>query len=336
MAHYHRPPRRSRLRVAAAAVLAPLAAALLLASCADPAAGPSGASTVRVGAVAYDLSAHQSHVTVAADPRLVAELPAAVRASGTLVVGSGSAGAGTPPLAFTADDDRTPIGVEVDIAHLVASRLGLRPEIAVTSWENLFLGLDSGRYQVGISNIGVSEARKQKYDFATYRLGLHAFEAKAGTTLRVSGPADISGRTVGVSSGTLQEAILLRWNAEDEKAGRPPAQLRYYQSSTDYYLALQSGRLDLFLGPNPVATYHVATAKQTQIVGTVSSSFPLTGLVGIATKKGDGLAQPLADALDASIADGTYARVLAKWGLQGEAVDHALVNPPGLPVSATR
>ncbi|MGW7679617.1 ABC transporter substrate-binding protein [Kribbella sp. NPDC054772] len=297
-------------------------------------AGPQTSAPPKSGdasQVAFDTSATQQHITTAKVDAIAAELPRAVRESGKLVIGNGSAGGGLPPLGFTADDNKTPIGTEIDIAYLVASVLGLRPEIDTTSWENLFLGLDSGKYQVGISNIGVSELRKEKYDFATYRLGLHAFEAKLGSGLKISGPADISGKTVAVSSGTLQEAILVDWNKQNAAAGRKPANLKYYQQAADTYLALQSGRIDLYLGPNPNATYHVATQHQTEIVGTVSSSYPVQGLVGITTKKGNGLAKPLADALNAAIADGSYAKVLAKWGLQGEAVPKSLVNPPGLP-----
>lgn len=57
----------------------------------------------------------------------------------------------------------------------------------------------------------------------------------------------------------------------------------------------------------------------------------MQGLVGVTTKKHNGLAKPLADALNAAIADGSYAKVLQKWGLSAEAVPKSLVNPPGLP-----
>ncbi len=303
---------------------------LALAACADPvtqSASTSGDASV----VAFDTSANQQRITSAKVDSIAAALPAAVRESGTLVIGNGSAGGGLPPLGFTADDNKTPIGVEIDIAHLVASVLGLKAEVQTTSWENLFLGLDSGKYQVGISNIGVSELRKEKYDFATYRLGLHAFEAKKGSGVKIAGPADISGKTIAVSSGTLQEAILLDWNKQNVAAGRKPANPKYYQQASDTYLALESGRIDLYLGPNPNASYHVATQAKTEIVGTVSSSYPVQGLVGITTKKDNGLVKPLADALNAAITDGSYAKVLKKWGLDAEAVPKSLINPPGLP-----
>jgi polar amino acid transport system substrate-binding protein len=324
-------------RRALLAATAFLTTATTLGACADP--GPTGTAEVdpkdlggsKVLPVSFDTSAVQKRPTGTLHPEIAAELPASVKAGGTLVIGSGGAGGGIPPLAFTADDNRTPIGVEVDVAHLVADVLGLKPEVRTTSWENLFIGVDSGKYQVAISNVGVSEERKEKYDFATYRLGLHAFEAKKGSNLRVTGPADISGKRVAVGSGTLQEAILLRWNEANAKAGRAPAELVYYQGTTEYYLALDSGRIDLYLGPNPTATYHVVTAGRTQIVGTVSSSYPIPGKVGVLTKKGSGLAKPVSDAINAAIADGSYAEVLERWGLTAEAVPASEVNPSGLP-----
>ncbi|MGO4598550.1 ABC transporter substrate-binding protein [Terrabacter sp. 2RAF25] len=325
---------RRRALLAAAAFLT---TATTLGACADPA--PTGTAEVdpkdlggsKVLPVSFDTSADQKRPTGKLHPEIAAELPAVVKARGTLVIGSGGAGGGIPPLAFTADDNRTPIGVEVDVAHVVADILGLEPEVQTTSWENLFIGVDSGKYQVAISNVGVSEERKERYDFATYRLGLHAFEAKKGSGLIVKGPADISGKKVAVGSGTLQEAILLRWNEENARAGRTPAELVYYQGTTEYYLALDSGRIDLYLGPNPTATYHVVTAGKTQIVGTVSSSYPIPGKVGVLTKKGNGLAKPISDAINAAIADGSYAKVLERWGLTAEAVPASEVNPAGLP-----
>jgi polar amino acid transport system substrate-binding protein len=336
--HPTHPAARRRVIVVAVALLTSAAS---LTACADPVA--SGAAHVdpkdlgdsKVLPVAFDTSADQRRPTGTLHPDIAAELPADVRAGGRLVIGSGGAGGGIPPLNFTADDNRTPIGVEVDVAHLVADVLGLEADVQTTSWENLFIGVDSGRYQVAISNVGVSEERKEKYDFATYRLGLHAFEARKGSGLTVRGPADVSGRKVAVGSGTLQEAILLRWNEENATAGRAPAELVYYQGATEYYLALDSGRIDLYLGPNPTATYHVVTAGRTQIVGTVSSSYPIPGKVGVLTKKGNGLAKPISDALNAAIADGSYAKVLARWGLTAEAVPASEVNPAGLPKPAT-
>ena len=60
-----------------------------------------------------------------------------------------------------------------------------------------------------------------------------------------------------------------------------------------------------------------------------------TGLVGILTKKDNGLVKPLNETLNVAIRDGSYAKVLAKWGLSDEAVKASQINPPGLPKHAT-
>lgn len=329
------------------AILSIVALTSTLAACAEPeetqtkatippSAGAKGGDA-KAQVVSYDTSPTQAaRIKGTKDEAIAAKLPPEIRKRGTLIIGNGGAGGGTPPLTFTATDNKTPVGVEVDISYLISGILGLKPEIQTTSFENLFLGIDSGKYNVAISNVGVSEQRKEKYDFATYRLGLHAFEVKKNSTLTVKGPADLAGKKVAVGSGTLQEDILLRWNDANVKAGRAPIKISYFQTPTDYYLALDSGRIDVYLGPNPTATYHVATTGTTKIVGTVSSSFPVQGKVGIITKKDNGLVTALNQAINKAIKDGSYAKVLNRWGLKAETVPTSEINPPGLPKPAKK
>ena len=284
-------------------------------------AAPSG--------LAIDLGPDQHRITAAKVDSIAAEVPAEIRSRGKLVIGGSASTA--PPLRFYATDDRTPIGVETDIAVLVANVLGLDPQLEVTSWENLFVGLDSGRYDVGFSNITVTEERKQKYDFATYRLDTLAFEARKGGTWKVTGPADVAGKTIGVSSGTNQEKILVSWSQRNEKNGLKPTDIKYFQNTSDYYLALQSGRIDGYLGPNPTAAYHAATSGQTEVIGTFSGGGDLQGKIAATTRKDDGLVKALNDALNELIKNGKYAEVLKRWGLSDEAVPTSEINPPGLP-----
>ncbi|AKZ60237.1 putative ABC transporter substrate-binding protein [Streptomyces ambofaciens ATCC 23877] len=315
------------------AAAAGLATALVLAGCANPtdggttevAATPGGKTTTRI-----NISPDQNRVTTAKVDSIAAEVPERIRKRGTLelVASSGSAA----PLTFHATDNKTVIGVEPDLAHLVADVLGLKPRLHTVSWENIFVGLDSGKYDAGLSNITVTEERKEKYDFATYREDNLGFEAKKGSGLEVAGPEDLAGRTVAVSSGTNQEKLLVEWSKENEKAGREPVDIKYYQNDSDTYLALQSGRIDLYLGPNPTAAYHAATTGKTEVVGTYSGAgATLQGLIAATTKKDSGLVEPLAAALNHVIDNGTYAKVLQRWGLSDETVTESRINPPGLP-----
>lgn len=314
-----------------AALVATIAAAGLLAGCGSGDAATADAVAPK-GAKGTDinLGPDQQRIREQKVDAIAAKLPAAVRGRGTLTVGVATGS--VPPLSFYATDDKTPIGVELDIATLVADTLGVQAKFQPVSWENLFVGLDSGKFDAVFSNVTVTEERKEKYDFATYRKDQLAFETKKGAGWKVNGPQDVAGKTIAVSSGTNQEKILLDWSAQDVRAGRKPVNVKYYQTATDYYLALQSGRIDAYLGPNPSAAYHAASAGQTEIAGTYSGGGAgLQGEIAATTKKGSGLVEAYAAALDHVIQDGSYAKVLARWGLSGEAVAHSEINPPGLP-----
>jgi polar amino acid transport system substrate-binding protein len=303
-----------------------------LAACSNPAdqettevENPKGSGTTKI-----NNSPDQKRITTPKVDAAAALVPEEIRDRGTLgIVGSADSSA---PLGFYATDDKTRIGVEIDLAYLVAGVLGLKPEYTAVSWENIFVGLDSGKYDVGFSNITVTEERKEKYDFASYRKDDLAFEARKGSGLKIRGFRDVAGRKVAVDTGTNQEKILVEWSRRAEKAGLPPVDIKYYKAQADTYLALESGRIELWLGPSPTASYHVASAGKTEIAGTYSGGgATLQGLIAATTRKDNGLVEALHAALEEVIRNGTYARVLARWGLSGEALEKSEINPPGLP-----
>ncbi|GAA3503305.1 ABC transporter substrate-binding protein [Streptomyces prasinosporus] len=307
-----------------------LTAALVLAACSNPDDGTTEVAAGSGSKTKVNISPDQNRITTDKVDSIAAEVPEKIRKRGTLEIVDSSGSAA--PLTFFATDNKTIIGVEPDIASLVADVLGLKLHVNTVSWENIFVGLDSAKYDVGFSNITVTEERKEKYDFATYREDNLGFEAKKGSGLKITGPEDVAGKTVAVSSGTNQEKLLIEWSKENEKAGRKPVDIKYYQNDSDTYLALQSGRIDLYLGPNPTAAYHAATTGKTEVVGTYSGAgSTLQGLIAATTKKDSGLVKPLADALNHVIENGTYAKVLKRWGLSEEAVTESEINPPGLP-----
>ncbi|MBD0670687.1 ABC transporter substrate-binding protein [Streptomyces sp. CBMA156] len=321
-------PRRALVAAAGA-----LAAALVLAGCGSGSTGgtelAAAKGTTAPDGTAVNLSPNQNRVTTPKVDAIAALVPEEIRRKGTLTVVD-SIGT-TPPLDFYANDDRTIIGVEPDIASLVGNVLGLKVEFNPVSWENIFVGLDSGKYDVGLSNITVTEARKEKYDFATYRLDILGFEAKKGSGLKVTGPKDLAGRVVGVSTGTNQEKLLISWSEENVRNGLKPIDIKYHQS-TEYYLALSSGRIEVFAGPNPSLAFHAVQTGETEVVGTYSGGgADVLGKIAATTKKDNGLVKALNGALDELIRNGTYGQVLKRWGLDNEAVKSSEINPQGLP-----
>ncbi|MFI2107938.1 ABC transporter substrate-binding protein [Streptomyces lydicus] len=325
----------NRRRTTLTAALALAAGSVLLTACGGGTTAGGAGDVVAAGARGPKINIgpdqHRLHGTE--DPEIAALVPARVRRTGELRIGVSADG--SPPLTFHATDDKTLIGVEEDLATLVADTLGLTPRFEPLSWENLFVGLDSGKLDAVFSNVTVTEERKDRYDFATYRRDQLAMEAKKGSGWKVRGAKDVAGRTIAVDSGTNQEKILVDWSKENERAGRKPVDIKYFKKPSDTYLALQSGRLDGFFGPNPTAAYHVATAGRTEVVGTFSGGGKsVQGKIAATTKKGSGLVKAYAAALQKVIDNGRYGKVLARWGLTGEALKTSQINPPGLPRTA--
>ncbi|GAA1363410.1 ABC transporter substrate-binding protein [Streptomyces beijiangensis] len=315
-------------------IIRPLAAtvvaAALLTGCSSADATTDAVKPKGAKGTGINIGPDQNRIHEEKVSTIAAQVPEAIRKRGTLRFGA-SADA-SPPLGFYATDDKTRIGSEIDLATLIADTLGLKPEFDEVSWENLFVGLDSSKFDAVLSNVTVTEERKEKYDFATYRLDNIAFEAKKGSGWKVKGPEDVAGKTIAVASGTNQEKILVDWSKQNEKAGRKPVDIKYFQKDTDYYLALQSGRIDAYLGPNPSVAYHVASAGQSEAIGTLSGAGSLIqGKIAATTKKDSGLVDAYAAAINHVIEDGSYAKVLKRWGLSGEAVTKSEINPPGLP-----
>lgn len=283
-------------------------------------------------APAVDLSPEQpDRIRVDRVEEAIAALPAGFRfvSPGKLTVAS------VPnrlPFAAYATDTRTPVGGEPDIAQLVADSLGLELELIPVAWADWPLGLVSGKYDAVIHNVTVTEERKEKFDFATYRSDLLGwYVAAASPITHIDSAADIAGLKVSVSSGTNQEQILLRWIEENQAKGLPATEVLYFDDQPVLDLALQSGRIDAYLGPNATSAFQAAQEGKTRAVGTLSGGWPVTAEIAVAVKKGSGLAPAISTALNAQIASGAYARTLARWNLSAEAIAESRVNPPGLP-----
>ncbi|WP_442544463.1 ABC transporter substrate-binding protein [Arthrobacter sp. KN11-1C] len=310
---------RIKTKLLALAVL-PAVVLPVLAACSDPGASAAGASPSASAArngVVYNTSPEQNRIRAQKDPAAAAAVPAAIGKDGKLTVATT---AGSIPLSFHATDDKTPIGVEVDIAQLVADKLGLALDVQVTSWENWPLKTQSGDFEAVFSNVGINKDRVKLFDFSTYRAAYMGFEAKKSSAYNIKGADDISGLKVSVGSGTNQEKILLAWNKDLESRGKAPATLQYYSSDADTILALSSGRTDLNIAPYPSVSYRENTRNDLKVVGKVNAGWPSETLVAATTLKGNGLAPAITDALNSAIKDGSYGKVLERWGLSEEAL----------------
>lgn len=325
---------RPRSRAAAALLVLPLVAAL--AACSSSNAEEPGGNQLEADAKAAGLTVNltpdQDRITTTESAEAVALLPEAYADVDTLTI---AVSAYVAPLSFLADDEKTPIGNETDIAHLIGDALGKEVQLEVKAWADWPLALQSGDVDATIANVTVTEERKELFDFSSYRVDQLGWLVQADSEIaEIDEAADVAGLTVAVGSGTNQEKILLAWDEANQAEGLEPVNIEYFENDGDTTLALQSGRIDATFGPNATSAYKAAVAPQDfKVVGTVNGGWPDTAQIAAATLKGNELAPAITAAINHAIEDGSYDKVLERWGLTEEAVTESETNPAGLPKS---
>ncbi|MGL3807040.1 ABC transporter substrate-binding protein [Paeniglutamicibacter sp. R2-26] len=306
-------------------ILGAAALGLLLTGCSDPG---STAAADTVSTHGFNLSPEQNRQT--ADPVAAATkiLPADIKKDGKLTV---AIAPGSAPLAMFATDNKTVIGDEADIAVALAQSLGLEADLVPVSWADWPLGLESGKYEAVISNVTVTQERKKKYDFATYREDKLGFYVPVDSPVKeIREPKDVAGLRITVGSGTNQEKILLSWDAQNRKAGLEPVEFQYYDEDALATVALTSGRADASFGPNATGAYKASTDGKTRLAGLVPGGWPDAANIAVTVRKGSGLAEASREGIDGLIASGLYQQILDKWALGEESIPASELNPPGL------
>lgn len=279
-----------------------------------------------------DLSPQQpGRVRAKADAAAIAAVPPSFSfvEKDTFTVGLS---AGLPPLSTYATDARTLVGFDPDLSQLIADGLGRKLKIVALSWPDWPLALQSGKVDAVIANVTVTEERKEKFDFSTYRRDQLGFYVANGSPIKsIREPKDVAGLRVITDAGTNQEKILLEWDKENVAHGLKPVQVQYYDDGAVRSVALLSGRADVILSVNALLAYEQAQQGKIRAVGSISGGWPRTADIAITTRKGSGLAAPLTILLNDLIRDGKYRQVLDRWNLESEALDKAQTNPLGLP-----
>jgi cystine transport system substrate-binding protein len=85
-----------------------------------------------------------------------------IKAAGVIKIGTEGTYA---PFTFH-NADNTLVGFDVEIGKAVAEKLGVKAEFVEGKWDGLIAGLDANRYDAVINQVGITEARKEKYDFS--------------------------------------------------------------------------------------------------------------------------------------------------------------------------
>ena len=220
-----------------------------------------------------------------------------------------------PPFSFLNEQNQLD-GFDVDVAKVVAQRLGVKLKLETPSWDVIAAGRWSGRYDICVCSMTPSEARAQVFDFPVeYYQSPAVIVVNAKDTAIASGK-DLSGKKVGVISASTYEAYL---NKDLVIEGAPlkypfdNVQVAPYDNETVAFqdLALGSGvRLDAMVTNLITARERIAQDPRFKIAGNTLYAEPNV----VAIEKGDPQwSARVTEVIDQLKADGTLSKISQKW-----------------------
>ena len=64
------------------------------------------------------------------------------------------------------DEDDNLVGYDVEVAQQIAEKLGVKATFVEGEWDGLLAGIDSGRYDIMVNGVDITEERAEKYSFS--------------------------------------------------------------------------------------------------------------------------------------------------------------------------
>ena len=92
------------------------------------------------------------------------------------------------------DSSNKLVGFDVEIGEAIAKKLGVKAEFLEGKWDGLIAGLDAKRYDTVINQVGITDARKAKYDFSEPYIASKAVLIVRDDNTAIKGFSDLKGK----------------------------------------------------------------------------------------------------------------------------------------------
>ena len=244
---------------------------------------------------------------------------AAAQDGGTLTVGAYPA---NPPWEFKNEQSEFE-GFEVDLVEAIAERLGMEVEFQDLGFQALFAATSSGRIDMAISTITITDERLQNQDFTQgYFDSNLALVSASGSD--VDGWEAMRGEPVGAISASVGEAWIAA-NAEEYGLG----EYRGYADQQGLLLDAANGRIAGAVGDLAGFEFAAEQNPGLRIVTPIETG----DRFAIMMPKGSELLGPVNDAITALKEEGVLAELHEKWLGIPAPEGSSTVEPREIPVA---
>ncbi len=156
------------------------------------------------------------------------------------------------------------VGIDAEIAEAIAKKLGLELEIQDVEFASIIAGVQSGKYDMGMAGMTVTDERKQSVNFSkTYATGIQAIIVKEGSPVTDIDTLLSGEYSIGVQTGTTGDIYISDDLGEDnaDKVVR-------FSKGNDAVIALSSDKIDAVVIDNEPAKNFVAANSGLKILET--------------------------------------------------------------------
>ncbi len=141
-------------------------------------------------------------------------------------------------------EDGVSKGYDDDLLAEVGKQLPFKINQQILPWSGILPGVTTGKYDIAVTAVLVTDARKPAFEFSSpVAQSTTFFATKAGSSIK-SG-SDLDGKTVGAQAGSAMLAELKEFDAAlKAKGGAGLKKIVEYPSYPEIYQELALGRLD--------------------------------------------------------------------------------------------
>lgn len=205
------------------------------------------------------------------------------------------------PYGFVAPD-MTPQGLDIDVAKLIAAKLGAKVQLIPVTGPNRVPYLQTGKADMTISSLGKTAERAEVIDFSIAYAPF--FDAVFGPKdLSASTPDQLAGKTVAVTRGSMQDDELTKL--------APKAIIQRFEDNNSTITAFISGQTQMAaMGTSVAAAIHKRNPKLDIALKVILSNSPC--YIGMPKGQAD-LVAKVNEIIRNAKKDGTLDKISQKW-----------------------
>ncbi len=232
-----------------------------------------------------------------------------------------------PPTTFLAEDNVTPIGLNPDMARLVAKKLGLKLKFENTAFDTIIPGIDGGRYDFTVTTMAPTPERLKVLDMIDYFNSGVSVAVAHGNPLNITND-DMCGRNIAVTKGSTAQLHHLpnvsEWTCTSK--GKPAINGITLPNVQEALTQLASRRVDGVFYDTPALAWADKQQPNTFTVLTPQVDTRSDHIVAMGLKKGSPLTPALQASVQSILDSPEYKKSLAHWGLESGAIPEAKLN----------